>query len=240
MPSVSDYIKLSADENIIKEYRGFEMKKPQKAVLNIAVTSKRLIFYGMTKAALKMNRPSLTQEMRIEDIRGLEIYEKKKQNMVLGILGALIFLAGLFGIYSPTTSYFYNLSNMLASQIYGGLIVALAGLIIFFISFAAGGKVTAVVLKGKNENLNSGIFQEKTLIKWGRDSEKILCELGSLILDIQNDAEGITGRIEKEDYSSDDYEEAFESSEKNHSDSAEYSDADWEEETGEKKDDYLF
>lgn len=186
MPSVSDYIKLSADETIIKEYRGFEMLKPQKASLHIAVTSKRLIFYGLTKAASKMNRPSLTQEIKIEDIRGLEIYEKRTGNKILFAFGALVCLAGLFGIYSPTTSLFFKINQALGNQLYGGLLVSLAGLIFILISFVAGPKVTAILLKGKNENLNAGLLQEKTIIKWGRESQRILCELGSVILDIQD------------------------------------------------------
>ena len=224
MPAVSDYIKLSADESIIKEYRGFEMKKPQKAALHIAVTSKRLIFYGMSKAASKMNRPSLTQEMKIDDIRGLEIYEKRTQSLLLALLGGLIFLTGLFGLYSPTTSFFFNLNERLGNQIYGGSIVAIIGLIIFLISFAAGTKVTALVLRGKNENLNLGIFQEKTLIKWGTESQKMLCELGSVLLDIQDGVKGKSMHPPANDYSSYD-----DSPYDNNADYADYKNKDYDE-----------
>ena len=56
MSEVSDFIKLSADEEVIREYKGFKMLKPQSATLTIAVTSKRLILYAMTRKAMKMNR----------------------------------------------------------------------------------------------------------------------------------------------------------------------------------------
>lgn len=217
MPSVSDYIKLSANEDIIKEYRGFEMKKPQKASLFIAVTSKRLIFYGMTKAASKMNRPSFTQDMKIEDIRGLEIYEKKPVNFFIAFFGAVIFAAGLFGVYSPTTSIFFTLNTFLGNQLYGGLAVALAGLIAFLLSFAAGFKEASIVIKGKNENLNTGSLQDRTVIKWGSESQKILCELGSVILDIQDGARNISNAYAKDYYQSyeagEDYDDVFENKE---------------------------
>lgn len=257
MPSVSDYIKLSADEYVVKEYRGFEMKKPQKAALNIAVTSKRLILYGMTKAASKMNRPSLTQEMKLEDIRGLEIYEKKPQSLFFAVLGGLILLTGLFGIYSPTTSFFFPLNAALKNQIDGGILVAALGILVFLISFIAGSKETVIILKGKNENLNSGIFNEKTKIKWGSDSQKILCELGSVILGIQQRTEaGIGNSYETDSPNYSGYDDVFEGSddfrdddkadssmkeqEEEYTDSSDLSDYPEEKETGKKKDDYLF
>ncbi|MBP2134555.1 hypothetical protein J2128_002526 [Methanomicrobium sp. W14] len=202
MVSVSDYIKLSADEEVIKEYRGFDMKKPQRATLNMAVTSKRLIIYAMTKTALKMNRPSLTQEMKTGDVRGLEVYEKSSCMILPAILGTLIFLAGLYGLYKPTAPFFYDLFIQLGNPLYGGAAVTLIGLIIFIISFAAGGKDAVIIIRGKNENQNCGVFSDtKTVIKWGSEAQKMLCEMGSVILDIQENAEIIKNKIEnKETY----------------------------------------
>ena len=184
MSAVSDFIKLSADEEVIREYKGFKMLKPQSADLTIAVTSKRLILYAMTRKAMKMNRPSLSQDLRIEDIRGVEVYENKAVNRPLLIIGLIILLAGAFGIYKPMSGIFYDI-NMQIGHNYAGPAVAAIGLLFGILAVIVGSKRLKLNFQCNKECRTNGMLMNNTEIKWSGESQRVLCELGSLIIDVQ-------------------------------------------------------
>lgn len=184
MSAVSDFIKLSADEEVIREYKGFKMLKPQSADLTIAVTSKRLILYAMTRKAMKMNRPSLSQDLRIEDIRGVEVYENKAVNRPLLIIGLIILLAGAFGTYKPMSGIFYDI-NMHIGHNYAGPAVAAIGLLFGIIAVIVGSKRLKLNFRCNKECRSNGMLMNNTVIKWSGESQRVLCELGSLIIDVQ-------------------------------------------------------
>ena len=184
MSAVSDFIKLSADEEVIREYKGFKMLKPQSADLTIAVTSKRLILYAMTRKAMKMNRPSLSQDLRIEDIRGVEVYENKAVNRPLLTIGLIILLAGAFGTYKPMSGIFYDI-NMHIGHNYAGPAVAAIGLLFGIIAVIVGYKRLKLNFQCNKECRSHGMLMNNTVIKWSGESQRVLCELGSLIIDVQ-------------------------------------------------------
>ncbi|WP_421909944.1 hypothetical protein [Methanolacinia petrolearia] len=189
MASVSDFIELAPNENVVKEYRSFRMKKPQNATVNIAATNMRLILYGQSSRERKTGRPTLTQEIRIEDIRGVEIYEKERPRIILIIVG-LFFLtsAGLLAA-DRLPSVYRILEGILGNGSYGVLITAAVGIAIFASAFYFRNREFEILVKANNNNLNTGMFSEKTVFKQGIDSPKILRELGSIVIQIQKDKE---------------------------------------------------
>ena len=187
MASVSDFIELAPSEIVVKEYRSFRMKKPQNAVVNIAATNMRLILYGQSSRGRKSGRPTLTQEIRIEDIRGVEIYEKEKPNLVLIVVG-LFFLASAALIKTNHLPSIYRLAeSILGNGEYGTIIAGILGIISIVTAFIFRNKEFEILVKGRTSNLNTGMFSEKTVFKEGIDSPKILRELGSIIIQIQKD-----------------------------------------------------
>ena len=184
MSEVSDFIKLSADEEVIREYKGFKMLKPQSATLTIAVTSKRLILYAMTRKAMKMNRPSLSQDVRIEDIRGVEVYENKKVNRPISTVGILVLLFGIFGCVKPMSGIFYDI-NMHIGHNYGGPAVVALGILLCIIAAVVGSKRLKLNFQCNKECRTNGMLMNNTEIKWSGESQRVLCELGSLIIDVQ-------------------------------------------------------
>ena len=189
MASVSDFIELAPDENVVKEYRSFRMKKPQNATVNIAATNMRLILYGQSSRGRKTGRPTLTQEIRIEDIRGVEIYEKERPRIILIIVG-LFFLASAGLLAADRLPSIYRiLEGILGNGSYGVLITVAVGIIIFASAFYFRNREFEILVKANHNNLNTGMFSEKTVFKQGIDSPKILRELGSIIIQIQKDRE---------------------------------------------------
>lgn len=193
MASVSDFIELAPNENVVKEYRSFRMKRPQNATVNIAATNMRLIFYGQSGRGRKTGRPTLTQEIRIEDIRGVEIYEKEKPNAITAIIGVIIIAAAVIIAAGRAPSVYTHLAEVLGRGWYGPAIIGVIGLIVLVVSFVYKVKEFEIIVKGKNSNLNTGMFSEKTVFKQGVDSPRILRELGSIILQIQAENEGWHG-----------------------------------------------
>jgi hypothetical protein len=189
MASVSDFIELAPDENVVKEYRSFRMKKPQNATVNIAATNMRLILYGQSSRGRKTGRPTLTQEIRIEDIRGVEIYEKERPSIILAIIGFFFLLSAGLLEADRLPSVYRILEGILGNGSYGVLITAAVGIIIFASAFYFKNREFEILVKANNNNLNTGMFSEKTVFKQGIDSPKILRELGSIIIQIQKDRE---------------------------------------------------
>ncbi len=195
MASVSDFIELAPNEIIVKEYRSFKMKKPQNAIVNIAATNMRLILYGQSSRGRKSGRPTLTQEIRIEDIRGVEIYEKEKPNLLLIILG-LFFLASAALLYiNRLPSVYRILENILGNGSHGIIITMILGLALLGSAFIFRNREFDILVKGNSSNLNTGMFSEKTVFKEGIDSPRILRELGSIVIKIQKDRERLKNEL---------------------------------------------
>lgn len=191
MASVSDFIELAPNENVVKEYRSFRMKKPQNAIVNIAATNMRLILYGQSSRGRKTGRPTLTQEIRIEDIRGVEIYEKERPKIILIILGLFFIASAALLAAGRLPSVYRVLEGILHNGSYGTLITVALGVILFASAFIFMNREFEFLVKGNSSNLNTGMFAEKTVFKEGIDSPKILRELGSIIIQIQKDRERI-------------------------------------------------
>jgi len=189
MASVSDFIELAPDENIVKEYRSFRMKKPQNATVNIAATNMRLILYGQSSRGRKTGRPTLTQEIRIEDIRGVEIYEKEKPKIILLILGVFFLASAALLAAHRLPSVYRIIEGILGNGSYGTVAAALLGIILLASAFTFRNREFEILVKGNSSNLNTGMFSEKTVFKEGIDSPKILRELGSIVIQIQKDKE---------------------------------------------------
>lgn len=189
MASVSDFIELAPNENIVKEYRSFRMKKPQNAIVNIAATNMRLILYGQSSRGRKSGRPTLTQEIRIEDIRGVEIYEKERPNIILAVFGLFFLASAALLTTDHLPSVYRILENILGDGSYGTLIAGVLGIILFASAFLFRNREFDILVKGNSSNLNTGMFSEKTVFKEGIDSPRILRELGSIIIQIQKERE---------------------------------------------------
>ncbi|WOF15361.1 hypothetical protein F1737_01020 [Methanoplanus sp. FWC-SCC4] len=189
MFTLSDFINLPQDENIVQEYGGFTLKKPQNAGLNIALTTKRLILYGFTKKSAKSGNLSLIQEMRINDIKGVEIYEKKVPEMHLAGIGILFMAASFTGFLNPAPSVFQTLDTILKNQISGISLIFSIGIIFVILSFLLKKRELSIKFKGRSENLNCGIFSDKTVIAGGSEEQRLIREIGSVIMNIQESCE---------------------------------------------------
>jgi hypothetical protein len=195
MASVSDFIELAPDETVVKEYCSFRMKKPQNATVNIAATNMRLILYGQSSRGRKTGRPTLTQEIRIEDIRGVEIYEKERPKIILIILGLFFIASAALLATNRLPTVYRILEGILHNGSYGILITAALGVILFASAFIFMNREFEFLVKGNSSNLNTGMFAEKTVFKEGIDSPKILRELGSIIIQIQKDREKMSDKF---------------------------------------------
>lgn len=189
MASVSDFIELSPDEIIVKEYRSFRMKKPQNATVNIAATNMRLILYGQSSRGRKSGRPTLTQEIRIEDIRGVEIYEKEKPKIILATIGLFFLASAALLALNRLPSVYRAVESMTGNGSFGTVAAAVPGVVLLLSAFVFRNREFEIIVKGNSSNLNTGMFSEKTVFKEGIDSPRILRELGSIIIQIQKDRE---------------------------------------------------
>lgn len=187
MASVSDFIELAPGENVVKEYRSFRMKKPQNAIVNIAATNMRLILYGQSSRGRKSGRPTLTQEIRIEDIRGVEIYEKERPNLILVIIGLFFFASAVILALGRAPSVYGAVERIAGNGAYGTIACIVLGIVMIVLSLSFRNREFEILVKGKTSNLNTGMFAEKTVFKEGIDSPKILRELGSIIIQIQKE-----------------------------------------------------
>ncbi|MBQ3684703.1 MAG: hypothetical protein II925_03860, partial [Methanomicrobium sp.] len=108
----------------------------------------------------------------------------KAVNRPLLIIGLIILLAGAFGTYKPMSTIFYDI-NMHIGHNYAGPAVAAIGLLFGIIAVIAGSKRLKLNFQCNKECRTNGMLMNDTVIKWSGESQRVLCELGSLIIDVQ-------------------------------------------------------
>ena len=173
MTDIRNIVSFAKNEELLREYSAFRMFVPIRKKINLSITTHRLIVYSSDKSMLSFQQDALYQEINIHDVRGLEILQSKTYSVnLMMFFGFLSILGFLFQIFK-------GLENIGIGLILGG-IVGIVGCLFFPT------RKFKFVVRGLTSNLNVGEFADiKPLISDGPDLNKIVQELGALILEIQ-------------------------------------------------------
>ena len=179
MADIRNIIAFAQNEQLIREFFAFKMYFPVKAKINLSVTNKRLIVYSNTQSMLNFEQEALLQQINIDDIRGLELISSKRYNYSILIFGGILFILGSVLCSLNSNMVFNSLSLF-------GTILNLGGLVTILLCFLFPKKVFMMQIKGVTQNLNvGGLIDIKPVISVGPDIQKIVTELGALIIEIQ-------------------------------------------------------
>jgi len=164
----TEFITLAEDEHIIKEYEAAKMIAPYKLDVNIALTTKRVVFYGRGNSWFGLGENRLVNEVHINKIIGTNVFNGRSFSLIQLIIGALIALAGLSSISNREPG--------------NGIIILIVGIIIIIYSI----KTTfSVEIKAETTTPISVGKERASITKPAKDSELLVKEIGAMILDIQ-------------------------------------------------------
>lgn len=180
MAPITDFLKLSKGESVIKDYFVFKARTPQKMEGHIAVTNKRVILYGIETPPPKAENSILINEVNIDKVKGVDVFvspatlKRKTVEMYLG------FVYVFFGIAIPLASG--------GAAAVAGLLAVLGIFVIifsfrkrFWINIKTTG-IEGITITGSKHGGHIGG------IKIGPDGVQFAQEIGALILSIQQGA----------------------------------------------------
>nr|WP_319375129.1 hypothetical protein [uncultured Methanoregula sp.] len=184
MADIQNFIGFAQGERLIKEYSGFKMFSPVKARINLSVTNKRVVVYSSVKNFFVQDQASLFQQIAISEIRGLDILQGTRYNILL-LAGSVIALvvglaAALLGSALGTLPVIGSSIQVVGILLSG---IGIVGIILFAVRPK---KLFRFIIRGSGIDLNVGEFsQAHPVISSGPDLQGMVEELGALVIQIQ-------------------------------------------------------
>ena len=164
----TEFIILAEDEHIIKEYEAAKMTAPYKIDVNIALTTKRVVFYGKGTSWFGLGENRLVDEVHINKVIGTNVFNGRTFSLIQLIIGALIALYGLTNLFGRDSGI--------------AIISLIVGIVIIIFSI----KTTFYVeIKAENTSPISVGKERASITKPDKDSDLLVKEIGAMILDIQ-------------------------------------------------------
>ena len=199
---LTEFVNLAKDEKIIKEYEAAKMTSPYKLIVNIALTTKRVMFYG--KESGNINKNQLLDEVHINKVIGTEIFKGRRPNfiqLIIGIIislfsiGLLIDLSGRASSAATEASWYAASYAPSMEEWFIAIIVLIVGIVIIILSIKS---EFHIVIKAENTDSIVVGKERSSVIKPAEDVEALMKELGAMILDIQLHGEGLLEKTEEE------------------------------------------
>lgn len=168
----NSYIKLSENEEVVRQYQCSNIKQPASCIGYLTVTTKRVIFEGRSSGS------RIGKEVILDSVSGLECAYGTNINLRRLIVGILIALLGLSG----------NFRSMLQ------IIIILVGVYLVITSFRKTFKLAIYSSKASSSPISIGegirsLFGNEaayTLVSEPTaDTDRMLNELGAMVQDLQ-------------------------------------------------------
>ncbi|MGA2829796.1 MAG: hypothetical protein ABSF03_27215 [Streptosporangiaceae bacterium] len=196
-------IRLGDGEQVIREYRAVQLKTQKRGEGTLYVTDARIVFFARAAGRGPQRASSLVQQTRLEDVSGLQAFVSRRTSILLIAFAVFVSLVTLGALLSQEwTAFivFFVLAGASLAAIFGG--AAERG--------RAGVKIhsreedVSAIRFGHFGNQRSGLEAALTLLIFpvlmflraqtafdvmlgrpGKDSDRLISELGALILDLQ-------------------------------------------------------
>ena len=176
-------IKSSVDEYIVKDYLAAFIDKPEKGEAHVVVTNKRAIIYFWTR------KVALVNEAQITEITSTDIFWDKRNRRGLG---AFLLVIGILGlallIFGGAPIYFVPIGALLFIAIIFGIYLLVKESVIFGVILYVKSVTDAISLHNYPTGAVNKLIRPAQLRlegKPGPDAEELAKEIGAYILDIQ-------------------------------------------------------
>jgi len=198
-------VRLANDERLRQTYEAVQLRQRRKGTGTLYVTDARVVFYAWAVGRGIQQRSELVQEVYLPDIRGLSAYVTRQLNTLLVILAfwfALATLGTLFALALPLTLLFAILTAVCVGLLftrfgqhgYAGVILhtrhVSQGAVNFGRLPAGLSGLVAVLLSPLllvvHLFMRSYTAFDVVMGEPGNDSNRVIAELGALIMDLQS------------------------------------------------------
>jgi hypothetical protein len=195
-------IRLGDGEQVIREYRAVQLKTQKRGEGTLYVTDARIVFYARAQGRGTQRASSLVQQTRLQDISGLEAFVSRRTSLLLILFTVWMSLIAVGALFSHAWTVFvicFFLAGSGFTAIFGGAAErGRAGVKIHsrqsdsaigFGSFEnQRGKLEAVLtllVLPLLIFLRAQTAFDVTVGRPGQDSDRLISELGALVLDLQ-------------------------------------------------------
>ena len=196
-------IRLGDGEQVIREYRAVQLRTQKRGEGTLYVTDARIVFFARAQGRGSQRASSLVQQTRLEDVSGLQAFISRRTSLVLIAFTALTSLLALSALFRQSWTAFiisFFLAGAGFAAIFGGAAErGRAG-----VQIHSREQAVSAIGFGHFENRRSWpetlvlflIFPllvflraqtafDVTVGRPGQDSDRLISELGALILDLQ-------------------------------------------------------
>lgn len=196
-------IRLGDGEQVIREYRAVQLRTQKRGEGTLYVTDARIVFYARAQGRGAQRASALVQQTRLEDVSGLQAFVSRRTSMMLILFTvsmSLLALGTLVSLLLPAFIVFFFLAGLGCLAIFGGAAErGRAG-----VKIHAREEAVSAIGFGSFDNQRSGLESLLKLLIFpllvflraqtafdvllgrpGRDSDRLIAELGALILDLQ-------------------------------------------------------
>jgi len=196
-------IRLGDGEQVIREYRAVQLRTQSRGEGTLYVTDARIVFFARAAGRGTQRASSLVQQTRLEDVSGLQAFVTRKTSILLiffTVMVSLIALGSLFSHVWAAFIVFFFLAGSGFTAIFGGAAQrGRAG-----VKIHSREQAVSAIGFGHFENQRNGLEVllsfliypvlvfvraqtafDVTVGRPGQDSDRLISELGALILDLQ-------------------------------------------------------
>lgn len=189
---IDKHVTLAENEHVIKRYDALHMISPYKLDISIALTNRRVLFYGDGISWFGMGENKIVSDVNIDKVTGTDIFKGRTFSIVQLIIGVLIGLGGLSYMLSSNNNNNMMSSGASSSNFGGGLFLLIIGIAIILFSFKT---VFSIVVKAEHIDPISIGIGGYSITKPGNDADVVLKEIGAMILNIKNSGDKFTEKL---------------------------------------------
>lgn len=196
-------IRLGDGEQVIREYQAVQLRTQKRGEGILYVTDARIVFYARAQGRGTQRNSSLVQQTRLQDVSGLQAFVSRRTSMLLiafTVFMSLFAIGSLFGHEWTAFIIFFFLAGTGLTAIFGGAAErGRAG-----VKIHSREEAVSAIGFGSFSNQRSTLESflsllifpvllflraqtafDVTLGRPGQDSDRLIAELGALILDLQ-------------------------------------------------------
>lgn len=207
-------IALGDGESVWREYAVTRLKRREQGEGKLYVTDSRVIFLAKARGRGSGRASTLIQETKLEHITGLSAYVSRKVSLLWFATTVILGLAALLQLVRGSTTSFIVLALLTAGAVYS-LIRGAAQRGSFGVSIHAASSQASPIVFGLADDSGSGGPLRSTLRNFvgslfgllgaptafdvlegipAEDAERVISELGALIIDLQSKGSLASGR----------------------------------------------
>jgi hypothetical protein len=196
-------------ENLLREYRAVRLRSTRQGEGTLFVTDARVVFYARAQGRGTQRASAIVQQTKLEDITGLAAFVSRRISPVLLVLIAVFGLSTLLSLYHVSQHWAWTIISLLVTAAcilavaMGGAERGRAGVIINslatqkspisfgdFNSYRNPIEILAALLNSLLPDFLRAHTAFDVLVgRPGADSDRLIGEIGALILDLQTRGE---------------------------------------------------